>query len=189
MKSTFLPLLLGSASLVLGAISRDGTCGGAKGNTCLNSEFGNCCSQYRYCGSISAYCGTGCQRRFGSCNNGQPPSNPNPPSPPSLRVSTNGKCGNGVTCQGSKFGSCCSEHGWCGSSDAYCKAGCQSAFGICTETPTGEVSTNARCGAPEGFICSGSIFGDCCSQYGYCGRTGAYCGQGGCKVPSTTQRD
>jgi hypothetical protein len=29
-----------------GSISRDGSCGGSKGYTCLGSVFGNCCSQY-----------------------------------------------------------------------------------------------------------------------------------------------
>ncbi|KAI4720138.1 glycoside hydrolase family 61 protein [Aureobasidium sp. EXF-10727] len=54
------------------------------------------------------------------------PSNDN-----SLTVSTEGNCGNGVTCKGSSFGDCCSSHGYCGSSDEYCSAGCNSAFGTC----------------------------------------------------------
>jgi hypothetical protein len=54
------------------------------------------------------------------------PSNSN-----SLTVSTEGNCGNGVTCKGSSFGDCCSSHGYCGSSDQYCSAGCNSAFGTC----------------------------------------------------------
>ncbi|KAH0270150.1 glycoside hydrolase family 61 protein, partial [Aureobasidium melanogenum] len=55
-----------------------------------------------------------------------PPSNSN-----SLTVSTDGSCGNRVTCQGSSFGNCCSSHGYCGSSAEYCQAGCNSAFGTC----------------------------------------------------------
>ncbi|TIA45828.1 glycoside hydrolase family 61 protein [Aureobasidium pullulans] len=54
------------------------------------------------------------------------PSNSN-----SLTVSTEGNCGNGVTCKGSSFGDCCSSHGYCGCSDQYCSAGCNSAFGTC----------------------------------------------------------
>ncbi|KAI5239032.1 glycoside hydrolase family 61 protein [Aureobasidium subglaciale] len=49
----------------------------------------------------------------------------------SLTVSTEGNCGDGVTCKGSSFGDCCSSHNWCGSSDEYCSAGCNNAFGAC----------------------------------------------------------
>ncbi|KAF2132689.1 carbohydrate-binding module family 18 protein [Dothidotthia symphoricarpi CBS 119687] len=48
-------------------ISPDGTCGSRKDFTCLNSRYGNCCSQYSYCGSTDAYCGRGCQAGFGQC--------------------------------------------------------------------------------------------------------------------------
>jgi hypothetical protein len=55
-----------------GKTSSDGTCGGGNGFTCKGSKFGNCCSQYNYCGSSKYYCKTGCQAHFGSCS----PSNP-----------------------------------------------------------------------------------------------------------------
>lgn len=140
-------------------------------------------------GSTLVYCGVGCNPKFGTCKNGyfsvstssrriSTTSNRSSPTrtssstrapsstPPSgLKVSTNGKCGNGVTCLGSRFGSCCSEHGYCGSSKDYCKGGCQKAFGSCTEQPAGDVSTNGKCGGSQGILCTGSIFGDCCSQY------------------------
>ncbi|KAL2267334.1 hypothetical protein VTJ83DRAFT_4611 [Remersonia thermophila] len=48
-----------------------------------------------------------------------------------LRVSTDGTCGNGITCAGSNFGNCCSPYGYCGSTNQHCGAGCQSDFGIC----------------------------------------------------------
>ncbi|KAE8443402.1 hypothetical protein EG329_001883 [Mollisiaceae sp. DMI_Dod_QoI] len=56
------------------------------------------------------------------------------PNPGGLPVSTDGSCGNGVTCAGSTFGTCCSEYGFCGSSSDYCRAlfGCQTQFGTCT---------------------------------------------------------
>ncbi|KAH8706968.1 hypothetical protein GQ44DRAFT_555533, partial [Phaeosphaeriaceae sp. PMI808] len=38
------------------------------GQTCLGTSWGNCCSQYSYCGSTIDYCGTGCQQDFGRCN-------------------------------------------------------------------------------------------------------------------------
>ncbi|KAF5557752.1 muramidase [Fusarium napiforme] len=45
-------------------VSTDGTCGGTKGKTCLNSAFGDCCSSSGYCGDSSPYCGGGCQSKF-----------------------------------------------------------------------------------------------------------------------------
>jgi peptidoglycan/xylan/chitin deacetylase (PgdA/CDA1 family) len=39
-----------------------------------------------------------------------------------------------------------------------------------TSTPTGAVSTDGTCGTEgNNQICIGSTFGNCCSQYGYCG--------------------
>ncbi|KAF1849606.1 carbohydrate-binding module family 18 protein, partial [Cucurbitaria berberidis CBS 394.84] len=48
-------------------ISPDATCGGKTGYTCLGSKFGNCCSQYGWCGTTTAYCGAGCQTKSGTC--------------------------------------------------------------------------------------------------------------------------
>ncbi|KAK4125782.1 carbohydrate-binding module family 18 protein [Parathielavia appendiculata] len=52
-------------------------------------------------------------------------------SPSNLQVSTDGSCGQGVTCAGSRFGDCCSAHGFCGSTVDYCGDGCHAAFGVC----------------------------------------------------------
>ncbi|KAM7189826.1 hypothetical protein V8F33_009852, partial [Rhypophila sp. PSN 637] len=52
-------------------------------------------------------------------------------SSPALQVSKDGACGNGFTCQGSAFGDCCSEHGWCGRTADHCGATCQAQFGLC----------------------------------------------------------
>lgn len=49
-------------------VSEDGNCGGTTVQTCLGSEFGDCCSQYGYCGASDLYCGTGCQPGFGTCS-------------------------------------------------------------------------------------------------------------------------
>ncbi|KAK1764471.1 hypothetical protein QBC33DRAFT_595257 [Phialemonium atrogriseum] len=70
----------------------------------------------------------------------RPTSTASSPSP-TPKVSEDGSCGNGVTCAGSEFGTCCSEHGYCGDGDNYCLAGCQQAFGKC-DNPGG--------GAPGG---------------------------------------
>ncbi|KAF2803339.1 putative class V chitinase [Mytilinidion resinicola] len=48
------------------------------------------------------------------------------PAAGSITVSSDGMCGaNGHSCP---VGSCCSEAGYCGTSDEYCKGGCQHAF-------------------------------------------------------------
>ena len=52
-------------------------------------------------------------------------------TPPTVRVSDDGSCGNGLTCAGSLYGQCCSQHGFCGAGDAYCGEGCQAEFGFC----------------------------------------------------------
>ncbi|KAI1081878.1 carbohydrate-binding module family 18 protein [Whalleya microplaca] len=46
-------------------LSTDGQCGTGFGTTC-GSPY--CCSQWSWCGSTSAHCGTGCQKGFGKCN-------------------------------------------------------------------------------------------------------------------------
>lgn len=52
-------------------VSTDGSCGGASGNTCLGSTFGDCCSSYGYCGSTKLYCSDPkCQPDFGTCGGG-----------------------------------------------------------------------------------------------------------------------
>ncbi|OIW33136.1 hypothetical protein CONLIGDRAFT_695511 [Coniochaeta ligniaria NRRL 30616] len=53
------------------------------------------------------------------------------PTSSALQVSNDGSCGAGLTCDGSLYGQCCSEHGFCGNGDAYCGAGCQAEFGAC----------------------------------------------------------
>ena len=45
--------------------SPDESCGGANGYHCGPGNDGLCCSQYGWCGSSAAYCGTGCQAAFG----------------------------------------------------------------------------------------------------------------------------
>ncbi|KAH8738235.1 hypothetical protein BGZ61DRAFT_526228 [Ilyonectria robusta] len=46
----------------------NGLCGAGFHSTCSNYGTKTCCSQYGYCGSSSAHCGTGCQSGFGTCN-------------------------------------------------------------------------------------------------------------------------
>jgi hypothetical protein len=105
------------------------------------------------------------------------------PTPPS-NASPDGSCGpsnGGTTCTNTAFGSCCSQYGYCGNTAAHCGAGCQTGFGSCDALAGPPVSTDGTCSSnssPQGATCAGSAFGDCCSEYGYCGGTNAYCGTG-----------
>lgn len=116
-------------------VSTSARCGPQFGLTCKGSTFGNCCSQNRYCGSISAYCGTGCQLGYGDCTGSSLPSSAAAPVP-TAKISTDGSCGGskGFSCLNSRFGSCCSQYGYCGSTNAYCGIGCNSKFGTCSGT-------------------------------------------------------
>lgn len=105
----------------------------------------------------TAHCGSGCQPRFGICNNvpvvppavasssiaaspspspaiaSPPAASPSPsPSPVTntLPLSRNGQCG--AQFQTSCGSACCSQYGWCDTTSAHCGAGCQSNFGTCT---------------------------------------------------------
>ncbi|KAI6359417.1 hypothetical protein MCOR25_007072 [Pyricularia grisea] len=122
-------------------VSPDASCGGNTGNTCQGSSFGNCCSVNGWCGSTADYCGSGCQKYFGSCTSSGSGSTPSSSAAAaststvtsSNKVSQDATCGGntGNTCQGSAFGNCCSVNGWCGSTTNYCGSGCQRGFGTC----------------------------------------------------------
>lgn len=102
--------------------SPDETCGGTNHYICPGSGFGECCSEYGWCGLEIAHCDpSGCQLTYGHC------------AAPS-KVSPDGTCGgtNGYECVGSGFGDCCSGYNWCGSEISHCSAGCQDEFGSCS---------------------------------------------------------
>ncbi|KAG4430514.1 hypothetical protein IFR05_014000 [Cadophora sp. M221] len=87
-----------------------------------------------------------------------------------LAISTDQTCGGtaGKTCQGSKFGNCCSYFGYCGSSANYCGTGCKTSFGTCFPPNTATtVTTNGLCGAQFKAICLGFGAKQCCSASGY----------------------
>ncbi|KAH4076662.1 hypothetical protein HBI56_123050 [Parastagonospora nodorum] len=156
---TLLFLALAPCGVLSQRISKDATCGGAKGYSCLGSSFGNCCSQYGWCGSDRNYCDKGCQSKFGKCNQdtvvksssapaktsskGSAPS-VIPASPSNLAVSTNARCGKsfgGKTCMGSQWGDCCSQYSYCGSSKDHCNAKtCQKGYGNCNAAPSSSTS-------------------------------------------------
>jgi len=121
-------------------ISTNDRCGKDNGNTiCPNDK---CCSKYGWCGTSDAHCGTGCQSEFGYCNlTSSNKANTTKKMTTTKKTTTikmtyptdyNYYCGrvngNEVICPNNE---CCSEHGWCGTSDAFCGKGCQSDFGRC----------------------------------------------------------
>lgn len=59
----------------------------------------------------------------------------------------------------------------------YCGAGCQIKWGYCQETE-GKPSTDGTCGGSAEFTCKGSGFGDCCSEFNFCGKSTDHCGDG-----------
>jgi len=110
-----------------------------------------------------------------------------------LEVTTDGQCGSdhGVCAEGY----CCSRYGWCGNTPLHCNVseGCQNKFGKCDGTPTttadddttttssssptsnDEVYTETgKCGPNDGKCRPGQ----CCSKYGWCGTSKAYCDVG-----------
>lgn len=167
-----------------GPVDVNGACGGSTGFFCAP---GACCSEHGFCGTSQAYCAAGCQPEFGVCGvmvSAAPQSATTTAAPqPTGGVSPDGTCGGapGYTCIP---GSCCSEFGFCGSSNAHCGTGCQSLFGVCgiaSETsgavpaPTGGVSPDGSCGGDQAYTC---VEGACCSEFGFCGSSTAHCGTG-----------
>jgi len=148
--------------------SSDGTCGpGANHATCEGTAFGSCCSTSGYCGSSDDYCGAG-NCASGAC------------SGDSTGVTTDGTCNPTISCNNPSFGPCCSTSGYCGSTSDYCGPGnCYS--GAC-DANEGGLSTDGSCGPnfAGNKICTGTQFGTCCSNYGYCGSTDDYCSANNC---------
>ncbi|KAH3990511.1 hypothetical protein HBH70_201550 [Parastagonospora nodorum] len=140
-------------------VSKDATCGGTKGYTCLGSKWGNCCSQYNWCGSTTAYCGKGCNSEFGTCTNDGTTISSSVmivsssthastiPVASSQPVSADARCGpsfGGKTCQGSRWGNCCSQYSYCGSTSDYCSATtCRRGFGQCNSPGSSSVRSSS----------------------------------------------
>ncbi|KAI8536868.1 hypothetical protein RHMOL_Rhmol10G0289800 [Rhododendron molle] len=103
------------------------------------------------------------------------------------------QCGSqagGIVCPG---GLCCSRWGFCGTTPAYCGDGCQSNCPSPPPPPPPPTSPpppppaspppppphsggGEQCGSQAGgIVCPGGL---CCSRWGFCGTTPAYCGDG-----------
>ena len=116
--------------------STDGKCGPANGNLLCDPKStvysGTCCSEYGWCGSTPAHCGTGCSS---GCNGaGGVTTIPQPTKAATsgaAKPRADGRCGKdfgGSTCDANgAFGGCCSSYGYCGTTDGHCLAanGCQ----------------------------------------------------------------
>ncbi|XP_055806191.1 chitin-binding lectin 1-like [Solanum dulcamara] len=142
-------------------------CGkGFGGQKCI--EPGECCSLYGWCGTTIAYCAPeNCQSQCVK---------PSPPPPPSAYLRCGRQAG-GRKCI--KPGECCSLCGWCGTTIAYCAPeNCQSQ---CVKpSPPPPPSAYLRCGRQAGGRkCIKP--GECCSLFGWCGTTIAYCAPENCQ--------
>ncbi|KAJ1326026.1 Chitin recognition protein [Microdochium nivale] len=162
-----------------GVVTEDGTCGAANDWVC-SPVWGACCSKDGKCGRSTAFCGTGCQSKYGNCNAPtKPPPGPGDPSP-------DGSCGGTkqFNCTGATYGACCSSSGFCGDTAGHCSigTGCQSLFGTCKED-VGNVTLDGHCGpitssGGNNKTCTGATYGACCSAAGFCGDTAGHCGAG-----------
>jgi len=156
-----------------------GNCGKGIGSC----KKGECCSKYGWCGKTDDYCGKGCQSEFGKCKSTVTTTTTKTKTPTPTPTPSNNKCGKGIgSC---KKGECCSKYGWCGKTDDYCGKGCQSEFGKCKSTvttvttTTTTTKTNTPTPTPSKGKCGkgyGSCKkGECCSKYGWCGKTNDHC--------------
>ncbi|KAK4227694.1 hypothetical protein QBC38DRAFT_363624 [Podospora fimiseda] len=71
--------------------------------------------------------------------------------PTKTGISSDGSCGNGITCLGqTRFGTCCSGDGFCGVGDDYCAManGCQPSWGRCDGVAAPSSSVNTRSTIP-----------------------------------------
>ncbi|KAL2135528.1 hypothetical protein VTI74DRAFT_8134 [Chaetomium olivicolor] len=104
-------------------------------------------------------------------------------APTKIVASIDGTCGNGVTCAGTRWGSCCSSSGYCGVGEEFCSAAngqqyyedvdldevdCYCYMYVITCLHGIAVSTEGLCGPEVKQTCTGSKFGICCSPAGKC---------------------
>jgi hypothetical protein len=90
-----------------------------------------------------------------------------------LSVARGGQCG--APAGQCNTGLCCSQYGYCDTTEDHCGTGCQLAYGTCYgSTPAPVARANDACG-PGKTSCGNNLW---CSQWGYCGSTSDYCGTG-----------
>ncbi|KAL7477196.1 hypothetical protein ACHAW6_003011 [Cyclotella cf. meneghiniana] len=96
----------------------------------LPCSNGMCCSQWGYCGTTQDFCGECCQSNcmtLGQNDNnrsgGESNRTPFPTASPGNCAGQSAMCGPGRPCDG---GMCCSQWGYCGTTEDYCGSCCQS---------------------------------------------------------------
>ncbi|KAJ9090438.1 hypothetical protein DSO57_1002744 [Entomophthora muscae] len=150
-------------------------------STCGNDNpYGPCCSMEGYCGVSDLHC-----KPSLGCQSGCAPED----IPGFTNTQRCGTANKGLMCNpNGEYGPCCSLKGYCGSGEDFCTPshGCQSG---CSSEEEG-YSMTGRCGtANNGLVCNPTgIFGPCCSEFGFCGRSKYHClpslgCQSGCKPP------
>ncbi|ORX80382.1 glycoside hydrolase/deacetylase [Basidiobolus meristosporus CBS 931.73] len=132
-------------------VSKDDRCGMINGQK-ITCPSGECCSTYGWCGTSKEHCVTDC---LFQCKNSKPttttkpttsvkptskPSTTTGPKPTKTVISSDWTCG----LKGNVFvqcpaGYCCSEYGWCGNTEEYCKGSQPQPQP--TNTPGGKVPT------------------------------------------------
>ncbi|ERS97863.1 uncharacterized protein SPSK_03515 [Sporothrix schenckii 1099-18] len=137
--------------------STNGMCGNS--TTCAGSGHGSCCSQFFYCGDGIDFCGTGCQSKFGLCFGGV--------APP---VSSASSVAGGRPTTSASATPKPSATSATSSAAAAPPASSTSAAAL---PPGVSVTTDGSCG--NGKTCKGSTFGECCSQFGFCGTGDQFC--------------
>ncbi|KAI7345524.1 hypothetical protein KC357_g2487 [Hortaea werneckii] len=190
-----------------GPVSEDGLCGPDNDDTiCAGSGFGDCCSEYGFCGGTDGFCGDGCQPDYGTCSGGGEMSTADgsmPASTSTMSMSMSMSMGNvtsSVMSMASSFTSTNTlppyvspmqpigpnDPGYSVSmnmsmSTTYASSATASISSESSAEPTSPISPNGHCGTlgnggtPEGYTCTGSEFGACCSSSGFCGDTTDYC--------------
>lgn len=160
-------------------VTQIGRCGPELKTICKGSVFGDCCSQYNTCGSTAEYCGSGCQGAYGKCAkpnifaNEKLEFEPEPSTSVKKITSTTTITSSTST---SKSTSTTTSTSTSQSTSSSAKTSTTtSAAPLRTDLP---LTPNGHCGPNVKTICKGSVFGDCCSEYNYCGNGPDYCGTG-----------
>ncbi|KAI7283080.1 hypothetical protein KC345_g3140 [Hortaea werneckii] len=190
-----------------GPVSEDGLCGPDNDDTiCAGSGFGDCCSQYGFCGGTDGFCGEGCQPDYGTCSGGGGMSTADASMPAftsttSMSMSMSmGNMTSGVMSMASSSTSTNTlppyvsptqpigpnDPGYSMSmnmsmSTTYASSTTGSISSESSAEPTSPISPNGHCGTLgnggtlEGYTCTGSEFGACCSSSGFCGDSTDHC--------------
>ncbi|CAK7235972.1 hypothetical protein SCUCBS95973_009446 [Sporothrix curviconia] len=153
--------------------STNGRCGNS--TTCAGSGHGSCCSEYSYCGDGIEFCGAGCQSKLGLCFGGIAAA----PAPAPVSVPANSApaapatTAKPVTSAAPKPPATSATSASTPAAPA-APAASSPAAPAPVSLPAGvSTTTDGSCG--NGKTCLGSTFGQCCSQFGFCGTGDQFC--------------